>query len=319
VDRHQDRPVSKPAVAPSVGRAGAVWAGFLSLVLPGLGQIYAGHWWLGVLLYLVLWVSTGLTFAATWLFKPTPPAVATLAVGAALLVALRLGAAIDAALRTRGRRVASSRPVYKSTWIAALVMVGLQLVMSSEVIGRPLSGWRSFSMASASEMPTLMRGDHVVADVRQVKVPDYGDVIVFRHPRDPKAEHVKRVIGLPGDRVQIRAGVVILNGDAMQRTPEGHPILFSSAPRVSGYKQFRETLHNGRSYAVLRRADKPPQTTAEYVVPPGHLFVLGDNRDDSMDSRLTAQFGYVPAENVIGIVHTVYWPSDPMRFLARVQ
>lgn len=295
----------------------ALWAGFLSLLLPGLGQVYGGAGRLGIILF-VSTIALDLSWIAlTWRVAPTPGAVAG---SAGVIVLFRLVVSIHAAHRVRTRSVGSPVPWYCSTWFAAVAMiainVGLQLVDAF-----PYSpGWRSFHIASASNLPTLLPTDYVLVGLRHPGAdPTYGDVVVFRLPQDPKMEYAKRVVGLPGDHVQLREGIQYLNGKPVPREAQGLAAPFSSAPRVSSLKQYRETLPNGRAYMIVETSQSASQSTAEFTVPLGHIFVLGDNRGNSLDSRFK-DIGYIPIPNVIGTVHTIYWTSlyEPARLLSRV-
>jgi len=153
--------------------------------------------------------------------------------------------------------------------------------------------------------------------------PERGDVVVFRQPRDRTIDYIKRVIGLPGDRIQVKKRIVHVNGRALERralTGEelngadagvigepGHP------DRSEALEAFRETAPNGRSYAIWQKRgseDHLPNNTQEYLVPPGHYFMMGDNRDDSIDSRVLAAVGYVPAQNLIGRAEFLFFSTD---------
>jgi signal peptidase I len=128
--------------------------------------------------------------------------------------------------------------------------------------------------------------------------PVRGDVAVFALPSDPQRMFIKRVIGLPGDRVQVVHGVVYLNGRPVPKVRLGDAVEHHGSVDVP-IARYRETLPNGRSYNVLERdADGRHDNTPVYTVPPGRYFVLGDNRDDSDDSR--GIVGYVPAANLVG-------------------
>jgi signal peptidase I len=280
----------------------ALWAGLLSLVVPGLGQVYAGAWGLGVALYVVAIAIDFSSLAFTRLVPPTPGALSAVATG---LLIFRSAVAIDAVRRVRSRPMTAPRPWYRSTWLAAVVMIaiGIGVQLAREDSYSP--GWRSFHVASGSNMPTLLTTDYVMVDTsRSGVVPAYGDMIVFRHPRDPKVDYIKRVVGLPGDRVQLRSGTLYLNDKAVPREPQG--------------EQYRETLPNGRSYMILETPQSASASTEEFKVPADSLFVLGDNRGNSLDSR-HKEVGYVPVANVVGPVRTIYWSTDPSRFLSRVQ
>ena len=174
-------------------------------------------------------------------------------------------------------------------------------------------GWRSFHIASGSNMPTLLTTDYVLVDTYHPgSVPAYGDMVVFRHPRDPNVDYIKRVVGLPGDRVQLREGILYLNGKPVPREPK------AGAPGNPAFQQYRETLPNGRAYMILETPESTSQSTHEFTVPSGFFFVLGDNRGNSLDSR-HKDLGYVPLANVIGTVRTIYWSNEPARLLSRVQ
>lgn len=138
--------------------------------------------------------------------------------------------------------------------------------------------------------------------------PKRGDVAVFKLPRDNSTDYIKRVIGLPGDQIQMREGVLYINGkeipknrisDFVQTTPSGQSV---SIPR------FEETLPNGITYTVLDRdPDGSFDNTNVYTVPDGHYFMMGDNRDNSTDSRALYGVGYVPLENFVGRAEVIFF------------
>jgi signal peptidase I len=153
-------------------------------------------------------------------------------------------------------------------------------------------GW---SRASMPFNPPLFRGRIFERTARR------GDVVVFRLPRDPQQTWIKRVIGLPGDRIQVRGGVVFVNGRALPATPIGLTHTYDDpALQVT---QVRETQPDGRSYVTYDGIDESPgDDTGEYVVPEGFYFMMGDNRDNSLDSRWPRDMGVglLPVENVVG-------------------
>ena len=133
--------------------------------------------------------------------------------------------------------------------------------------------------------------------------PAYGDVVVFRLPKDPSTDYIKRVVGLPGDRIQMKAGQLYINGQpvARERMPDLSGTDVCGGYRSKPVKRWRERLPNGVTHETLDCVDNGfYDNTPEYVVPAGHYFMMGDNRDNSNDSRVLSQVGYIPYENLVG-------------------
>ena len=140
--------------------------------------------------------------------------------------------------------------------------------------------------------------------------PQRGDVVVFRLPRDDSTDYIKRVIGLPGDRIQMIDGLLYINGTPVKRERVSDFIdtEYGTPERV---RRWRETLPNGVSYETLDLQDHGfLDDTKEYRVPPGNYFMMGDNRDNSTDSRVAPEsqgVGYVPFENLIGKAQVIFF------------
>ena len=207
----------------------------------------------------------------------------------------------------RIRETAISRPWF-SRWYAAIILP----IAASWLI--PLGVrqflYEPFNVPSASMIPSLMVGDHMFASKIAYGEARRGDIVVFKLPRDNRTIYVKRLIGLPEDRIQVKNGIVHLNGKALPLTPvEG--ITCIEGDRCSFY---RETLPDGRSYVINDMvANGSADDTEEYVVPEGHYFMMGDNRDNALDSRYLDQVGYVPHANLIGPIVLIYWNSMGLR------
>jgi signal peptidase I len=213
--------------------------------------------------------------------------------------------------------------------IAAIFTAGfvlLCLLLVSPVLLRTFL-YQPFNIPSGSNIPTLLVGDYIFvskyaygwgpytwpltpASAGRVwgRDPERGDVVVFRL-KDGKTDYIKRIVGLPGDRIQMKQGVLYINDQPVRRESLDDMVGIDACGGADmPVKRWRETLPNGVSYQTLDCLDNGFfDNTIVYVVPAGHLFMLGDNRDNSTDSRVLGAVGYVPIENVIGRAAMIYF------------
>ena len=131
--------------------------------------------------------------------------------------------------------------------------------------------------------------------------PERGDVVVFRLPTNTHIDYIKRVIGLPGDRIQVRHGRLYINDVPVEVTRRGEVTVPDNRGNLHSVARYDETLPNGKVHTILDEvAEGPADNTQTYTVPEGHYFMMGDNRDNSQDSRFLDVVGYVPFENIVG-------------------
>jgi signal peptidase I len=207
----------------------------------------------------------------------------------------------------------------KTILYAALIAVGIRTV-----------AFEPFNIPSGSMIPTLLVGDYLFVSKFSYgysrhslpfspnlfegrifgRMPNRGDVAVFKLPRDNATDYIKRIVGLPGDRIQVRGGVLHINGAAVRRESLGPFVVEGDGPRIT-VRRYRETLPGGRVHEILEMQDDGPfDNTSEFLVPPGHVFVMGDNRDNSLDSRAMGAVGFVPLENLLGRAEIIFFSVD---------
>lgn len=178
-----------------------------------------------------------------------------------------------------------------------------------------------FRIPSGSMMPTLYSGDFILVNkfsygirlplfnnkVIDVGLPERGDVFVFRYPDDPSIDYIKRVVGLPGDLIGYREKKLYVNGEAIQQKPLGVFMGTGVGTSMSGADQYVEKLGDV-GHDILVRSNAPSRLAVEVRVPEGHYFAMGDNRDNSNDSRV---WGFVPEENLVGKAFMIWmsWNS----------
>jgi signal peptidase I len=212
----------------------------------------------------------------------------------------------------------------KTIVYAGLIAIGIRTI-----------AFEPFNIPSGSMIPTLLVGDYLFVSKYSYgysrhsmpfspnlfsgrifgSLPQRGDVAVFKLPRDNATDYIKRIIGLPGDRVQVRGGVLHLNGQPVRRESLGNYTVDGDGPRMV-VRHYREILPPQPGiephvhYILEISDDQPFDNTPEYVVPAGHVFAMGDNRDNSLDSRAQNAVGFIPLENLVGRAEFIFFSVD---------
>jgi signal peptidase I len=222
-----------------------------------------------------------------------------------------------------------TKPHEKESWgelIKTILYAGALAMCIRFVIAQP------FRIPSGSMQPTLLVGDYMIVSKWSYGYsrfsleplnfgfphgrlfghePKRGDVIVFRPEPQLDKDLVKRLIGLPGDKIQMRDGALYINGQGVQREDTGQIQFKQQDGDIVDLETWKETLPNGVSYTTFdREPDGRLDSTPVYEVPAGHYFFMGDDRDNSADSR-TPEVTYVPFENLVGKVQIIFLSYDP--------
>lgn len=223
---------------------------------------------------------------------------------------------------------------FKTILYAALIAIAVRTV-----------AFEPFNIPSGSMIPTLLVGDYLFVSKYSYgysrhslpfspnlfsgrifgRTPQRGDVAVFKLPRDGSTDYIKRIIGLPGDRISVRNGILHVNGQPVPREFLGNYTVEGDGPRMT-VRLYRETLPGGRSHDIVEQTDDGSLDNVpclefdrtqyrclrvgEFVVPEGHVFAMGDNRDNSQDSRVMQAVGFIPIENLVGRAEFIFFSVD---------
>lgn len=209
----------------------------------------------------------------------------------------------------------------KTILYAGLIAIGIRTV-----------AFEPFNIPSGSMIPTLQIGDYLFVSKFSYgysryslpfspplfsgrifgRLPDRGDVAVFKYPRDTSIDYIKRIVGLPGDRLQMKGGQLFINGTQVARVDAGTDVAEDEKGIGTQLKRYMETLPGGREHYILKASDNEPlDNTVEYKVPEGYVFAMGDNRDNSSDSRVMNSVGFIPVDNLVGRAEFIFFSIDP--------
>lgn len=208
------------------------------------------------------------------------------------------------------RKSSNSKDTIKTIIFAILIALGIRTV-----------AYEPFNIPSGSMIPTLLIGDYLFVSKFSYGYsryslpfglplipgriffdePERGDVMVFKLPSDNRTDYIKRIIGLPGDKVQLKDSILHINGKPVKREKVDDFIDRDEFGNYNRVPRYLETLPNGRKHYILEvTQDTVFDNTPVYTVPEGYYFAMGDNRDRSKDSRFLSDVGFIPRENLVG-------------------
>lgn len=191
--------------------------------------------------------------------------------------------------------------------------------------------YEPFNIPSGSMLPTLLIGDYLfvskysygysryslplglplISGRLPERGPERGDVAVFKLPSDNRTNYIKRIIGLPGDRIQVIQGILHINGAPVKRHRIGEYVHHDNYGSAVSFIHYIETLPNGREHEIIERSDSGNlDNTPVYTVPDRHYFAMGDNRDNSLDSRVLNMVGFIPVENFVGRAEVLFFSTN---------
>lgn len=294
-------------------------AALLSLLWPGLGHFYAGRPDVGN--YLIL-VSAVVTFSTRLIDNFVVPSVWPAIYLLLVAVAYPIYAIITAvhAFRCARLGIVVRSPLINSTRIAAVTIliayVGYAVTLRALVLQQPSSiprapiSWAPYTMVVDTMSPTIRVSERVVAATNYYALNtrpfEYGDIIVCRGQTNPEREYIRRIVGLPGDRIRIASGHVFINGIEQPSSP-----IVTSDGNQQQLHILRETLPNGRQHEFTEPNEAPAGTELpELAVPDGRVFVLRDNRQADQSAAAVDGTGLVMKYNVTGKVTMIYWSDE---------
>ena len=293
---------------PETGKRRFAWLAIgLSILMPGVGHVYCGKLSQGLIYGLLYGVAIPIVLGLLVYIGP-----ASTALFGFLMVLATLGIIVIAAADAH-RLARRTRPDYETkVYNRPAVYTLLGLMIQGSCLGYTLhvrsSLFEAFRVPSASEYPTIAPNDRILVDKTAYRKsdPDIGDTVLFRPPdQNWRIHYIKRIVALAGDTVKIENGLLYINGKELPRRRIG----ISDGPPDTIKGLIFEETNGAATYRILSTvaSSDPAQDSAETTVPPHHCFVLGDNRNHSLDSR---HFGPLPYAAIEGRADYLYWPAD---------
>jgi signal peptidase I len=218
------------------------------------------------------------------------------------------------------RKSSETKETIKTILYAILIALGIRTV-----------AYEPFNIPSGSMIPTLLVGDYLFVSKLSYgysryslpfslplipgriffSEPKRGDVVVFKLPSDNKTDYIKRLVGLPGDTVQLKNSILYINGKPVKREKVSDFIERVGESNYTRTTRYIETLPGGRHHYILEATENTVyDNTPVYTVPEGHYFAMGDNRDRSRDSRFLDDVGYIPRQNLVGRAEFLFFSVD---------
>ncbi len=306
VDRAQIR------MSTRIGKRNPYIAIALSAMVMGLGQLYNGQSRRAIVFFTLYILSAIAIFAFSTQLIPLRlmsfHGVIVVYFGALVFVGIQVFSIVDAFnFAHRHDEVKLHRYNHWYVYVPILfVMLFIQAMFEPPI--------DSYNIPSGAMKPTLLVGDYLYVNKNAYhhRKPERGDVVVFRLPTDTNVDYIKRLVALPGDKIQVLDGVLQINDKAVDRERSDDFLTTGVQGGARQTPQYIETLPGGRRHYILETMgdNGPLDNTSVYTVPEGHYFAMGDNRDNSHDSRILDAVGFIPKENLVGRAEVFYFSHN---------
>src|SRR3989338_599209 len=284
-------------------------AGLLSLICPGLGQIYCGQMIAGVLLFFIFpfWK---LSYAILTNLDFLPHKFSLLIIFMCFVPFIGLSICVHAILLAKKTKDSSLKK-YQNVYVYIVLFIFLS--GAYKITGKLSEIYfaEAFRIPAGAMEPTLKIGDNIIVNKiyhLMDRNPKRGEMVVFRYPINPSTIYIKRIEGIPGDTLEIRKGTVLINGQPVSKVIQTDRYILDDIEDADSMNLYKEITGDVSHYTLYYSPNlKEQEDFAPITIPPNNFFVMGDNRDKSSDSRV---WRFVPRENILGKPLFIWWSTD---------
>lgn len=279
----------------------------LSIVAPGLGHIYCGKLMKGFILLGLIYIYFPIVLLMGMAGEKSSIYYVILMASIIFSSLVMIYTIIDAFFLAKREKYINPGQANRP-WVYAIIMAVAMIATWLFPLNIRNNHVQAFKIPASSMIPNLLIGDYLFADkaIYKKRMPRRGEIVIFLYPRDRQKYFIKRVIGLPGDRIEIRGQEFIINGRPLNPVPQVYAEFNGNKGKIKGFVA-SEVIDNINYSTFLIESKRPAQREGTFTVPDGHCFVMGDNRFNSHDSR---HFGSILLKDIIGRADFIYFPAQ---------